>query len=431
MPIHAAGSTRIGRTRPGLAPADELGNLRLPTMNAQSRWLLFLRSPLGVLTTAAVTSLLCGIFVASHALTLSFLLGTVLLLGIAWPWIAMRAVRGMVEFRTRRGVENFPVDVHAVVRNRWPMPVWGLTIEGPQDRVTDASDASCTALATVRAHTTNHFHCSFVPTKRGIYPRGPLFLSTEFPFGIWKARRALEVQGKTIIWPQLAKLPFEPRCLGEPTWDGTQSSTRRTGSGEPEDVRAYRSGDSPRAIHWPLTARYDTLMVRQSTPLIRPHATILLHVVPDTDDPSQLAAEAAIRIAASLARRLIDSGSHITFDCGTTRHHLNSSNSSWQSLMDSLAELSIAPRRPGNPHQALHASTVYHVTNDGLATPPEGAHLILLTRKDANPPSRRPASRSDASHARIIIHADDLSLANPFAPVVPTVQPHFASHVTL
>lgn len=381
-----------------------------------SRWLLWVRSPLAVLITACLTSLVCGIFVAEHALFVSLLLGLVVLLGIAWPWIAIRAVRGQVEFRVRRGVENVPVDVQVVVRNRWPMPVWGLILECTQDRLDNASGEFSTALATLRGCSTGDFQWSFIPTKRGVYPKGSLSLVNEFPFGLWKSRRPLDVRGKTIVWPQLVSLPFEPHCDGEPTWDGLQWGARRTETGEPEEVRLFRYGDSPRAIHWPLTARYDTLMVRQSQPRIRPHATVILRVVSDPVDADQLSAETSLRLAASLARCLIDSGAAVDFDGGTARHELSPSNSSWQTFMDRLAELPIEPGPPESIPLPRRASTSYLVTNDMTAQPPEGTNVVFVLREEVTMSVRSRSPQWNAGRSLIIVDASTMAVVDRIEP---------------
>jgi len=105
-----------------------------------------------VLVAGAVTlmSLLVGLFIGPQGYVLAAAIAGVMVLGVAWPWVAMRAVRCEMTFPQRRAREGDVVRVLVRVRNRFPWPVWGLSIERGFFVDPDATGAAVPALALAR-----------------------------------------------------------------------------------------------------------------------------------------------------------------------------------------------------------------------------------------------------------------------------------------
>ena len=57
-----------------------------------NRYVYWLKTPLGVLLSCAVFSLLCGLFYAPQAFLLLAVIAAVVAVGIAWPGIAVRGL---------------------------------------------------------------------------------------------------------------------------------------------------------------------------------------------------------------------------------------------------------------------------------------------------------------------------------------------------
>ncbi|MEM8865559.1 MAG: DUF58 domain-containing protein [Planctomycetota bacterium] len=262
-------------------------------------YVAWLRTPLGVMLIAATCSLLCGLFLAPQGYAIFAAIVSVMLLGFAWPWIAMRAISCRVVFVGRRGRENRPAQAKLIVTNRWPWPVWGLAVENPLDA--DQPDAAVT-LARINGWSRSTFDCSFVPTLRGSFPRQEVSIGTGFPFGIYQASSVVTVPRKLIVWPESFWLP--PLEVGAPYrhWSGVLSDRLTGTTGIRHGVRPYRPGDELRDVHWAKTARHDEVIVSE-----REACTVQrLAVIVDTD-PSRHAGvggestlEWSLRIAASI-----------------------------------------------------------------------------------------------------------------------------------
>jgi uncharacterized protein (DUF58 family) len=107
------------------------------------------------------------------------------------------------------------------------------------------------------------YQCFF--PGRGKYQLGPAVLETSFPFGLVACRIPIEDCETVFVAPPLGQL--------HPTWErrinsmetGGQSRMRRRGLEHDEfyAMRKWRSGDSPKDIHWRSTARRGVPMVKQ------------------------------------------------------------------------------------------------------------------------------------------------------------------------
>ncbi len=59
------------------------------------------------------------------------------------------------------------------------------------------------------------FEFEFVPESRGVYPVGFAYLGCGFPFGLWEARRRIEVSGAVDRLAQVLPPRPDPRGRGQ------------------------------------------------------------------------------------------------------------------------------------------------------------------------------------------------------------------------
>src|SRR5262249_8291835 len=117
-------------------------------------------------------------------------------------------------------------------------------------------------------HTMLHRGEAALP-KRGRYPWGGLGATSAYPFGLAQRRVRLLADQEVLILPRLGRLHrgrlrrfLTPIGLAHAP---TRRQARRhpTAQAEFHGLRAFRSGDSPRWIHWRTSARCGELMVRE------------------------------------------------------------------------------------------------------------------------------------------------------------------------
>lgn len=99
-----------------------------------------------------------------------------------------------------------------------------------------------------------------LPTiKRGRFVLPRLRLWTDYPLGIFFAWSWLHPRLETIIYPKPE--PSGPGLPDAPHANGT--TPRRRAGDEYATLREYRPNDPPRLIAWKVSARHDTLLVRE------------------------------------------------------------------------------------------------------------------------------------------------------------------------
>lgn len=140
---------------------------------------------------------------------------------------------------------------------------------------------------------------------RGLHRLTGVRVTTRFPFGLFvKAGRPALAQ-EVLVYPAVRPIPAESlRRLG----DSGDAAARRRGRGDDlYNLRGYRPGDDPRFIHWPSSAKAETLMVRELE-ADTSHDTRLVLVGSGGD---AAALEGGLSEAASLAVALIRAGAGV------------------------------------------------------------------------------------------------------------------------
>ena len=226
-----------------------------------NRYVYWLKEPIGWFVLATAVSGIVGQWFNPVGWTIAAALLATIAVGVAWPWFAVRAV--VCELRPEReGVhEGEPCRMIFVVRNRAPIPVWGLAVEGYLDRI--GSEVPPTVgLASVPPLCVADYPVTVTPSIRGRYPIQPPQAVCSFPFGIWTARRPLAAVRPLTVWPRVYPIAGSCPCVGTANADWGEGQ-RGGQSGDFVGVRPYRRGDSPKQIHWVQSARADRWIVTE------------------------------------------------------------------------------------------------------------------------------------------------------------------------
>ena len=117
--------------------------------------------------------------------------------------------------------------------------------------------------------------------RRGVYQFPPMEFKTGFPFGFFRRARTLELPTQALVYPEMRSIRRFP--LFERQLAAQQISTRAGHGGEVIGVRPFRSGDSPRHVHWRSTARVGQLMSKEFADEQQPTLTLLLDTQFDGD----------------------------------------------------------------------------------------------------------------------------------------------------
>ncbi len=304
-----------------------------------------LYNPLGVLILAAMVALLCGLYLHQQGFALLGGLLLVIIFGLTWPRLSLLGLRGAIGFDRGRCSEGDRTGAYATLSNRLPWAAYGLAIEGgfqDSSRPLDDSSMSVVSIASAPAWRTIRCRWDFLPKRRGVYPLQTPQLTTGFPFGLWKSKRALTATSQLLVWPRTYPVVPAPRFSVDQQVEGNFSPHKVGMNGDVLGVRPYRRGDSLRRIHWSQTARHDRLIVCEFQANARPAIQLILDTEPAVHAGSgpDSSREWAIRAVASLAKGWIEEGLEIGGAWGDALPVRAASGSAQvHRLLDSLARL--------------------------------------------------------------------------------------------
>jgi uncharacterized protein (DUF58 family) len=167
-------------------------------------------------------------------------------------------------------------------------------------------DHELTWRATWLGGRTDHtFQGEVILPRRGRYERGPLWAVSGYPFGLAERRLLLAPAESIYVLPQLGTFRrggLRRQLRGDPTLDRRRRSAHPAAQGEVHGLRGFRTGDSPRTIHWRTSARRGELMVREFEDTPGDSLLLVLDpVLPATPDAEERFEE-AVSLAATLAR---------------------------------------------------------------------------------------------------------------------------------
>jgi hypothetical protein len=210
----------------------------------------------------------------------TFLVGMWALNGISTLFFVRRKLRPLRFHRRFVGAVHAGAPVQSVleVENPGKKPVLGL-------RVVDAGSdhRNVVGIHELQSKRTTEITTQIVPVRRGYYEWKPLHVSCGYPFGLFRRSLIVPPEEKTtLVLPMLGKLDERQfrrwlRTSQRISPQLTKERPRR--SMAPADfygIRSYRSGDSPRWIHWRTTARVGQLMVREFEEPPQQHLTVIL-----------------------------------------------------------------------------------------------------------------------------------------------------------
>lgn len=259
-----------------------------------------------MLALAFVSSVLCGLFLNPLVLGLSVLLAVIAAMGIVLPAIAIRGISCKIVFDIPRSRVGQSVVVRLLVQNRYPIPVWGLSlIRGfSNDTVAEAKEG--VSLTRIAGWSTAEYSWPFVPTQRGLYPNTTPEVETRFPFGLFRAKKTVEADGQLTVWPSTVSLLGMPDA-SESQHTEDQFSERRVGEfGDMMGTRPFRPGDSLRGVHWAQTARQQTMVVKERQAPAMSSIRIVLDLTEVSHPPEnrKQTIELAVAVAASVCESM-------------------------------------------------------------------------------------------------------------------------------
>ena len=336
-----------------------------------NRFVYWLKEPIGWFVVATAISCMVGLYLSPVGWTLAASLLSIIAVGIIWPLIAVFSTRLQLVPEEVAVHEDAPCRMIVRVRNRIPIPVWGLMIEGYLDRGVKVSEGDSVPLPTVGLASVPpmcqaDYKISARPELRGFYPEEEPKVACSFPFGIWTARLPLKDVSPLTVWPRVYPTPGLTRFSDKVASD-LGMGTRNGRDGEFSGVRDYRRGDSAKQVNWVASARTDSLKVTERS---APQSAVV-EVRLDTSIGKCGVEELnrRIRIAASIIASLHQQNLPMSVQIGTKSLRVDSRQTTkgkvaFRSVLNVMASIPLVGTAKGNFGRPNSAAWIEVIGND-------------------------------------------------------------------
>ncbi len=149
---------------------------------------------------------------------------------------------------------------------------------------------------------------------RGAYRSFDYRTSSNYPFGLWSMTLTRAAEMDLTVFPKPVTPPVLEQLLA--IGQGTKSDTlhhRRDVSGEFKGLREFANGDPVKLIHWPLSSRYQKLVVREFDPPSPEEVVVAFHSYTPSDAPRMRSPEYALQLLCGSFLSLHHDGTEFTF----------------------------------------------------------------------------------------------------------------------
>ncbi len=314
-----------------------------------NRFVYWLKEPIGWFVLATAISVIVGLYLSPIGWVLAASLTAIIVVGMAWPLVAVYVTTCELRPEADSVHEGDACRMLVAVRNRLPIPVWGLAVEGYLDCEGDEA-VPTVGLACVAPLCVSEYGITVHPSLRGHYPIQLPQVACSFPFGIWTARRNLTTMKSLTVWPKVYPVQGVCPIIGLTSTD--QGDGNRGGrSGDFIGVRDYRRGDSAKHINWVASAKVDSLVVTdrggpQSVELdvfidttMHPSTAMSLSCDEHAGPTGRELLANRIRMAASVLINLQQSGVPMRVTIGSQSLRLARGSQGRQQILNALTEI--------------------------------------------------------------------------------------------
>ena len=260
--------------------------------------------------------------------------------GLVWAWLNLQGLNITLRRTSIRGQVGGFLEGWVQVENRTRFPKSWLEVVEVTDLPVESAGRG---VALVREQS-RAWKIETHLTRRGVFNTGQVEVVSQDPFGMFRLRRRfLQPQGYVVV-PATHPLPdLDPRIAALPS-DSRTTRHWENVTTDVASVRDYEAGDSFRRIHWPYTARMNSLMVKEFDIGISAEAWVVVDMQQGVHlgEAADNTEETSVTVAASLVNRLVEMSLPVGLAMDGNNNYIFRPDSSPEHLgrlMEALAEV--------------------------------------------------------------------------------------------
>ena len=317
-----------------------------------------------------------------------------LMFGPLWiSWYLVRSTLKRVKITRDFPAAVYPgellmVDVH-IENEKRRLDSWGLIYEdrvrhtNAKRKIPAKSIRSLVPYIKAKASERTTYRCRL--WERGRYRLGPARISTQMPLGLLRGDITFRKTDEVLVYPMLGSLTGKWAQMVKADRPGQRSWHRSQGQVEGDfyGLRAWRSGDCRRWIHWRSSAKRNELVVRQFEQLRTQDFVIMLDLWLDgseqsTDEAATIRAiERAISFAATVvAEHCRHASGHITLGVAAEQPQVVRGPGSSALLSEALELLADVRATPNDSLNSLLSQLRSHLGSDD--------RIVLVSTRDTS-----------------------------------------------
>jgi uncharacterized protein (DUF58 family) len=182
-----------------------------------------------------------------------------------WMTFGMLQAARVLREAPRRAMQGELFSVELQLRNSRPLfAIWMMSVRDEISHEGESLNATV-LFSRVSPRTSQSGQYQLRLAHRGRYRFGPLTCASRFPLGLVERSRIFTVAGETLVYPRIGQISpkWRQRLVGATELVASNQPHHGLFHDEFNQLREFRSGDNPRAIHWRSTARRGELILRE------------------------------------------------------------------------------------------------------------------------------------------------------------------------
>ncbi|HYL63054.1 MAG TPA: DUF58 domain-containing protein [Candidatus Methylomirabilis sp.] len=245
------------------------------------------------------------------------------------------------------------VEVH---NEKETLPSFSLRVEGVREKTSGTAAMLETPIyfPFIPKHESAHQSVPMTFPRRGVYRQEAFRIVTRFPFGFLQKARRVDLQSEALVYPSVEPTTDFLEIL--PSMEGALETHLKGGGQDLHALRDYLPRDSSRHVHWKVSARLGTLMVREFTREEDCRVVLVFDAHMPADLPtkeSEARFERAVSMCAALAWHFYERNATLQFRTAGFETPLVEAS---EVIFDILRNLATAKPLPPDPQRALLTS---------------------------------------------------------------------------
>ncbi len=242
---------------------------------------------------------------------LMYALLSIVIVSYVWTRFAARGLTIRRHLRTKWATVGDTIEEEFELQSRSRLPILMLEVED----YSELPGYRASLAVTMGSRTVRRWRTHGEAGRRGMYRLGPADVRVADPFGLFTAERRLAHENSIVVYPPISVMRDVAVPAGSLVGAARSSMRTQQVTTDAGGLREFRPGDPLKRIHWPSSARRESLMVKEFD--LEPTASLWIALDLQADVQAghgdESTEEYGVKIVSSLAYQLVRDDKSVGF----------------------------------------------------------------------------------------------------------------------